>query len=109
MLSFQVSVAGSSPVARSKYACIAQVVERNVANVQVAGSNPVARTNLNTMVFNENYCFSDEEVPPCDDDPLGYLTGSLGNMVERQYPLGYLFKHLCKLCSTSFSLLRRSC
>ena len=25
-------------------ACLAQLVERNVANVQVAGSNPVART-----------------------------------------------------------------
>jgi hypothetical protein len=27
-----------------KKACLAQLVERNVANVQVAGSNPVART-----------------------------------------------------------------
>ena len=27
-------------------ACIAQLVEQNVANVQVAGSNPVARTKL---------------------------------------------------------------
>ena len=28
------------------HACLAQLVERNVANVQVAGSNPVARTNF---------------------------------------------------------------
>lgn len=31
-------------------ACLAQLVERNVANVQVAGSNPVARTTYMTLL-----------------------------------------------------------
>ena len=35
---------GASPTAGSIYAWLAQLVERNVANVQVAGSNPVPRT-----------------------------------------------------------------
>lgn len=36
--------AGSSPARGTTYACLAQLVERLVANEQVAGSSPVART-----------------------------------------------------------------
>ena len=42
---------GSSPSLTAKFnACLAQLVEQNVANVQVAGSNPVARTTFGSRL-----------------------------------------------------------
>ena len=46
----KVDVAGSSPVARSIFAGIAQQAEHRADNAGVTGSNPVVRTIINKKI-----------------------------------------------------------